>query len=549
MKNIVTKDFGITNAENFEAMIDRPLSYVYVMMGRSVPWANTGNTELLDDTSISIPYDTTEYKNSVFKNGIVMKRITGADVQAVIPRVDWETGVVYTAYDQTANLFVKVLETQVANANVNVTVSLANTVVGNGVNFTTSTPIVSAGDFIRIGDEVKEVVRTNTAGDYLVVNSNFSQVYTSANIYELTYSTTQYSNKFYVRNSADQVFKCLYNANNAVSNTMPEIAIDGQLPENPFIETADGYKWKYMYTIPSGIKNKFFTNKYMPVLRDNLVYENSENGRIDIVQILDPGSYYFSGSTVNNYPVVVVSGDGAGANLTVDVLDGEIVEVNIRDGGRNYTYADITLNDPVQTPILGTDANLRAVISPQYGHGYDPARELGASYVMISTDFQDDMDGNAFVSSDGSDDFRQVAIIRNPLLQEVTVSNPLGKPATQSIYPMYTEIYMDESPIDFVKDQEVFVGESYAEAVFRGRIVHYDDDNFVLYVNGIKGNVDAIITETVYQRDNLSIRAKVFGVVKPDINILTGEILYIENRAEINRTPDQTETVKLVVEF
>jgi hypothetical protein len=38
-------------------------------------------------------------------------------------------------------------------------------------------------------------------------------------------------------------------------------------------------------------------------------------------------------------------------------------------------------------------------------------------------------------------------------------------------------------------------------------------------------------------------------VTKPDINILSGEILYIENRAKITRNESQTESTKFVVEF
>jgi hypothetical protein len=38
-------------------------------------------------------------------------------------------------------------------------------------------------------------------------------------------------------------------------------------------------------------------------------------------------------------------------------------------------------------------------------------------------------------------------------------------------------------------------------------------------------------------------------VTKPDINILSGEILYIENRAKITRSGNQTESTKFVVEF
>lgn len=541
METIVTKDFGITNAKNFESMISFPLANVYVMLGRSLEWANTQNTALLDDVQIETPYDTTQYKFKTFKDGVILKRITGNDVQPVVPRVDWLENEIYVAYDQTANLYVKTTETQVSNGTVNVSLTLANTVVANGFFFTNSSPTVVVGDFIRIAEETKEVVTVNTAGDFLTVNSNFTSSYTSANLFELTFSTVQYSNKFYVRNTNDQVFKCLFNNDGAASTIMPEISIDGQLPENPFVETADGYKWKYMYTIPSGLKNKFFSDKYMPVIQENIVLDNAVDGRIDIVEILNGGSAYYDGSTVNNYSVVNVTGDGRDANFTVDILNGEIVEVNILDGGQDYTEATITIDDPLQQ-IISTDAVLRAVISPQYGHGADSVRELGASNQMISVDFQDDVDGNYPVASDGTDDFRQVCIVKDPKLAN-------GAFATASVYPMTTKIFTSDPPINYSHDEYVYVGADFDNAVFTARVVHFDDNQNLLYVNNLSGNVDAILTETIYQKDAPSVFAKVFAVEEPDINILTGEILYIKNREKIVRSLDQTETVKLVIEF
>ena len=539
MKSLITKDFGITNAKNFEKMVSVPLANVYVFLSRSLPWANTSNSAVLDDVTITTPYDTTEYKNNVFKEGQILKRITSNDIQPVIPRVDWAANTVYVAYNQTANLYLKVLATQVTGGNVNVKSGQANTVNANGINFTTSTPAISAGDIIRIGEETKEVISANATA--LVVNSVFTSTYTSANIFEVVTSTTQYSNKFYVRNSNDQVFKCLFNNSDVASNTEPQISIGGELPENPYIETVDGYKWKYMYSIPTGLKNKFFTDKYMPVLRDTIVFDNAVDGRIDIIKIEDGGSGYYAGSSVNNYAIVSVTGDGTLANVTVDVVSGVITDINILSGGNNYTTATITLDDPLQQTI-GNTANLQAIISPQYGHGFDPQRELGGSNLMVSVDFIGDVEGNLPVEDDGSDTFRQICIVK-----DVQTSN--GSFATAAYYPMYTEIYTSNPPVDFGHNETVFVGSSFASATFTAKVVHFDNNTNILYVNNITGNIDNIENETIYQKDAPSVFAKVFNVVEPDINIFSGEILYIENRAKITRNSNQTETTKLVVEF
>jgi len=541
MKSLVTKDFGITNAKNFEKMVSVPLANVYIMVGRSLAWSNTANASLLDDVTIAEPFDTTNYKYNTQKDGQLLKRITSNDVQPVIPRVDWAANVVYVAYDQTANLFIKTAETQVSGGNVNVSLSLANTVNANSINLAAATPALSAGSFIKIDDETKEIVRINAAGDFLTVNTVFTSAHAVANLFKVDISETQYSNKFYVRNSSDQVFKCLFNNGGALSNTMPEITIGGDLPENPYIETVDGYKWKYMYTIPTGLKNKFFTEKYMPVLRDNIVFDNAKDGRIDIIKIVNGGSGYYAGSSVNNYSIVDVTGDGTLANVSVDIVNGVVVDVNILNGGNNYTTATITLDDPLQQAI-GNTANLQAIISPQYGHGYDPQRELGGSSVMIAVDFIGDVEGNLPVQNDGTDLIRQVCIVK-----DVQYAN--GTFGTSSYFPMYTQISTSNPPVDFGHGETVYVGSSFATATFSAKVVHFDNNTNTLYVNNIIGDISNVENETIYQKDAPSAFAKVFNVVQPDINILSGEILYIENRAKITRNENQTESTKFVVEF
>ncbi len=541
MKSLVLKDFGITNAKNFESMVSVPLANVYVMVGRSLAWANTANADLLDDVTIAAPYDTTEYKFDSQKDGQLLKKITSNDIQPVIPRVDWAANTVYVAYDQTANLFIKVFDTVVTGGNVNVSLSLANTVNANSINLSAATPALSVGSFIKIGDETKEIVRINVAGDFLTVNTVFSSAYISANLFKVDISQTQYSNKFYVRNSQDQVFKCLFNNSAAQSNTMPQITIGGDLPENPYIETVDGYKWKYMYSIPTGLKNKFFTDKYMPVLRDTIVFDNAKDGRIDIIKIVNGGTGYYAGSSVNNYSVVSVTGDGTLANVSVDVVNGIIVDINILNGGNNYSTATVTIEDPLQQAI-GNTANLQAVISPQYGHGFDPQRELGGSSVMVSVDIEGDADGNLPVENNGTDSIRQMCLVKD-------VKVTTGAFGTASYYPMYTQISTSNPPVNFTFNEIVYVGSSFSTATFSARVVHFDDTSNTLYVNNIVGDVNNIENETIYQKDAPSAFAKIFDVTKPDINILSGEILYIENRAKITRNGNQTESTKFVVEF
>jgi hypothetical protein len=544
MAAIITRDFNIKCAENFEDSADS----LYVLLGKANSWPTVAGVP----DSPEAPYDTTDYKNTIFRNGFILKKVLSSDIQAVIPRVDWTSGTVYTQYTETANLYIKVSETAVAGGNVNVKTGLANTVNANAINFLTSNPVINSGDFIKIKGELKEVVRVNTAGDFIQVNSNFaiaaSQDVLAQTIYKIVNTSPQYANKFYVRNSEDQVFKCLYNNNSAVSTVKPEITIGGQLPENPFIETSDGYKWKYMYTIPTGLKNRFFNSKYMPVINDNLVFANRKAGRIDIIDIISGGTGYFNGSTQSNYPIVTIIGDGTGATATVNVVQGVITKVNITNGGQDYTWASVVISDSIQTQT-GTAATLKPIISPLYGHGSNSMRELGSSDRMVSVDFQGSVNGNLPVvdSATGTKvtEYRQVSLVRNPRLTNNEV-------ATSAVIPTYTRIYV-ESPAapGFANDQIVYVSSTgnYVDATFTANVLYFDEVQSVVYVNNISGNSAAIVSEVLRQKDTPSIFGQIFSVTQPDINIFSGEILYAENRQKVIRMANQTDSVKLVLEF
>ena len=199
----------------------------------------------------------------------------------------------------------------------------------------------------------------------LILNSN-SKLTVSNSTIRRTDNTYPYrANNFYVRNTRDQVFKCLFNANTANSTIEPTIDIDGQLPENPFISTADGYKWKYMYTIPPGLKQKFFNRDWMPVVSDGSVTAAATDGRLDIVNVLWGGSGYINGGNSNTSGIVSVTRtDGVGANLVARIANGNITSVTVLTGGNNYTTGTITITDPNRLPdiVLGGTVNISGTV-------------------------------------------------------------------------------------------------------------------------------------------------------------------------------------------
>jgi hypothetical protein len=135
---------------------------------------------------------------------------------------------------------------------------------------------------------------------------------------------------FYVVNTSFRVYKCLDN-NGGVASTVEPSAGDGL----EVFRAADGYVWKYMYSIPSFKQFKFTNSQYIPV--QNAISDSFYNrGAVEDIIINAPGSGYSSASATT----LSVSGDGSGAVL-IPVIDaaGSIIRVKIVSGGSGYTTA------------------------------------------------------------------------------------------------------------------------------------------------------------------------------------------------------------------
>lgn len=104
-------------------------------------------------------------------------------------------------------------------------------------------------------------------------------------------STTRY----YVlvnRGVNHSVFKCIDNNNGFPSTVAPDS--NSTSPEDDVYETSDGYRWKFMFTIPDATYRKFATSQFMPVVVNANVVSNAVSGAIHNVQVQYQGSGYNS---------------------------------------------------------------------------------------------------------------------------------------------------------------------------------------------------------------------------------------------------------------
>ena len=105
-------------------------------------------------------------------------------------------------------------------------------------------------------------------------------------------ATKLYDSDFYVVNSQYQVYKCIYNGTSPSDPNGKPSTVEPTGTSTSIITTGDGYRWKYMYTIPVASVLKFFSNDYMPVFTNAAVQTNAVAGEVDTVVINAAGSGY-----------------------------------------------------------------------------------------------------------------------------------------------------------------------------------------------------------------------------------------------------------------
>jgi hypothetical protein len=346
------------------------------------------------------------------------------------------------------------------------------------------------------------------------------------------YNTYQSNTNFYVLNTKDQVFKCLSNvATGTASTSEPELTLSTTSLEEPYVETADGYKWKYLYTLTSTQKQKFLSNDWMPVSSNKFVRAAAIGGSIDIVTVTNSGNNYTDGTVQG---IINISGDGTGAVLKANVSGGQIQDIIIQDRGQNYTYADITITDV--TGGVGTSGAATVSIAPHDGHGYDPIYELSATTIMFNVEFSQDEGGNLPTDNE----FREVTLLQNPKVAST------GAIATDTNYTLYTKMKVSPGVGDFNNDEVVYQGPTYAERTFSAEVISFDEVQNLLYLNNVRGTIQS--NQAIKGFNTGSIRV-VNSVTNPSLDLYSGKILYISDKLPITRDPAQTERIRFILSF
>jgi len=506
MSAVVTDQFRILNASNFvDSVLDTNNSY-YVFLGLSNakdPSVGFGRTSTWDTQNVGNgpnPVDNLQYMTHYRDTSLFGKRITGDNVRRVIRKVQWTSN---TQYDM------------------------------------------------------------------------YRHDYSSTNESPNSKSARLYDSNYYVINKDFRVYICIDNGSSGSlvkgSRSKIEPTSTDLLPSKP---SGDDYSWKYLFTVSPSDIVKFDSTEYI-VLPNNWSTSTdpeisrvrdgaTTSGQIKKVYIESAGTSGYSDGTYN------ILGDGTGATVQITTNAGKITKADVVDGGSDYTWGVVDLG-------VGNGAKLIPIIPPSKGHGYDIYTELGADRVLVYSRFDDSTKDFPIDTK-----FAQVGLIKNPQSQSSSVTY------TGSTYSSLYAIKLTDSYSGTPVIGEKITQEQVGVGIAKGYVASYDSSTKVLkyyrdrslYFNNQKDQIDytgVSIGSTVTNFNSTStitfsspsgqtatvsdgFSGSSFngvdlgvtftsGLASPEINKKTGDIIYIDNKPEVQRNIRQKEDIKIILEF
>ena len=501
MAAIITEKFRQSNADAFSA--DIASSKYYMFVGKSQPWTSEGAST---DSAPPTPVDSVAPESYYWDDMLAAKLISSKAF--VIPRRDFSTSSAFDMYRHD---------------------------VGG----------VSTGNY-------GTTKTTSSSG-----------------------ATNLFDSTFYFKTSAHNVYKVLYNGDQLQTGAGN---ISGAEPTStnqaPFWQD-NNYYIKYMYTMSTTEVVNYLTTDFMPV---KVNANRDANRGVYVFMVTSGGSSYPNGTYYTK-----LRGDGSGGIARIVVSGGAIQEFGnnalsttsiMQANGTGYSFAtfdiagtNIYTDASASTLISGstltnwnnaTAGTIKAIIDPPDGHGQDDIEELGGHYVMLQAKFEPGDADTVQVN-----DFRRVGIVKNPVDSATSSVSSLATARTTNAILMASG-----GSGAYQVDEKI----TQASTGAQGRVVEWDATNRILYyvqekystygldtagnltlfsgANAVTGSTSSAAFTPSTGTDG-TINGVLFasGYAVPELSRDTGEIIYVENRRAISRASDQTEDIKVVVEF
>jgi|TARA_B110000908_G_scaffold72593_1_gene87613 hypothetical protein len=359
------------------------------------------------------------------------------------------------------------------------------------------------------------------------------------------------SNSFYVLTDENYVYVCLEPAKNANGQTVTSTVQPTGTTAVAF-ETADGYVWKFLYSVGALRASQFLSANFMPVTKFGVFDSDDPLDHVEQVGIQNAAipaevvgyEVTAGGSGYTTVPTVTIVGNGSEAKATATVSGGAVTIVNVKDSdglkahGTGYSYAHVEI-----TGGNGTGAVARPIIGPAKGFGADPRDDLKSTAIMFTAKPAGDEGSNWIINND----FRQVMLVKNIELPDSAAiySGVTGNALRRMEFANVTSSFSaDKTVLGGTSLAKAYVVKTDSDTVW---YIQDSDTQFRLFTEGetiseTNGNGSGIL-------EAVGTDANSVAYVNGDVDFSSGEIMYIDNRAAIQRSADQTEDIKIIIQL
>jgi len=521
MSSYTSKKLRFNTAEQFkEAFSETDASVGYVFISKHLPWANEASPDTISDT--------TSTERFIWNNMIAAKKVTGNDVELVIPRANWTANVKYRQFDDTitldnlvtTNTSTNVYAMYIMNSERNVYKCLSNNLSANSTVEPLGTNLGNKG-IIQTGDGFLWKYMYNIQASNKFLSNNWLPAPTSISQIEYNGSANATIDGEITTIVVTAAGSGYFNTNANVSSFNTSCSV---LTVEASVDMANLIITNMAVTGNGITSNTHITAVDLINRRINLSYATSSSG----------------GGTSNTLSFktrVVVDGDGSGITATANLSGNTIGSIGLTSYGSNYTYANVNIYG---TSVGANAATARAIIGPKYGHGYNPARELGGHNIMIALKIGegDTTEGNLISSSTS---FRQYGLLRNP--HKYGENTAVTYANANSVISQTTAVTLIAGS-NYQIDEFVYQG-SLTAPTFSGYVESYTST--VVYLTNVR---DSITLGSVLKGSVTNPTGRtVSSVDYPEFEKYTGDILYNENIVAIQRVAGQAENIKFVVRF
>jgi hypothetical protein len=508
----------------FAAESNRKVGYIF--LGKS--------TEQPDENIVSEISDTVINEKNVWDTMLAAKKVVPGDVEFVLPIYRWQFNTRYKQYDDTQTL----------------DFLLSETVHGDDVVYPMYVMNSEGNVYKCLCNNVSSYTQVEPTGDYNQ-NQGFVQTESGQNscyLWKYMFSVRP-SNKFLTDDWMPVPFGIDYNQ--TVYNLSTDNLVDGGLNKIITVNRGSGY-------VHSTINVQSFSQNSNQIIVADDINLSTSNIKVNMSVVGDgilSGTYITEldsttktitlssstissgggeGNTVQILTRAAVEGDGIGVTTSVRLRSNtEVDKIDILTGGIGYTRANVTIYGS------GTGATARAVLPPKFGHGYNPAMELGATNIMIVQRIGEvESSENNIIPSDTS--FRQYGLLVNPYKYDAT--EELLETEANTVISQTTDLTV-LSGLPYTQNEKVYQG-SQQNPSFYGYVVSQD-----LTTVRLVETEGQFLAGTILNGETSGVSRPAVSIKFPDLKPYAGDVLFAENIQKVERSDGQSEEIKLVFKF